>query len=52
MTVAENIAIEQVRDAGLQRGGFLRFAAIRMRAEAAISIATSVKSTRTDQRQV
>jgi general nucleoside transport system ATP-binding protein len=37
MTVAENIAIEDVRDAGLQRGGFLRFGAIRARAEAAIS---------------
>jgi simple sugar transport system ATP-binding protein len=36
MTVAENIAIEEVRDAGLQRGGFLRFGAIRTRAEAAI----------------
>ena len=37
MTVAENIAIEEVRDAGLQRGGFLRFGAIRKRAETAIS---------------
>ena len=36
MSVAENIAIEEVREAGLQRGGFLRFGAIRARAEAAI----------------
>jgi simple sugar transport system ATP-binding protein len=36
MTVAENIAIEEVRGGDLQRGGFLRFGAIRARAEAAI----------------
>ena len=36
MTVAENIAMEDVREGGFQRAGFLRFGAIRARAEAAI----------------
>ncbi|MCP4380352.1 MAG: ABC transporter ATP-binding protein [Hyphomicrobiales bacterium] len=36
MSVAENVAIEELRDAGFQRWGFLRFNAIRDRAEAAI----------------
>ncbi len=36
MTVAENVALEELRDPGFQRAGFLRFAAIRARAEAAI----------------
>ncbi len=36
MTVAENIAIEELRGPDFQRHGFLRFAAIRARAEVAI----------------
>jgi simple sugar transport system ATP-binding protein len=36
MTVAENVAIEDLRGADFQRKGFLRFGAIRARAEAAI----------------
>jgi ABC-type uncharacterized transport system ATPase subunit len=36
MTVAENVAIEELRGADFQRRGFLRFGAIRARAEAAI----------------
>ncbi|MEP0324926.1 ABC transporter ATP-binding protein [Bauldia litoralis] len=36
MTVAENVALEELRQPGFQRGGFLRFGAIRARAEAAI----------------
>ncbi|MCB1486635.1 MAG: ABC transporter ATP-binding protein, partial [Bauldia sp.] len=36
MTVAENVALEELREPGFQRGGFLRFAAIRERAEKAI----------------
>ena len=37
MTVAENIAIEDLRDAAYQRMGFLNFRAITARAEAAIA---------------
>jgi simple sugar transport system ATP-binding protein len=36
MTVAENVIIEEVREAAFQRAGFLRRDAIRARAEAAI----------------
>ena len=36
MTVAENIALEEIREPRFQRGGFLRFAAIRERAAQAI----------------
>jgi ABC-type uncharacterized transport system ATPase subunit len=36
MTVAENVAIEELREPRFQRGGLLRFGAIRTRAEAAI----------------
>jgi ABC-type uncharacterized transport system ATPase subunit len=36
MTVAENVAIEELRGPDFQRKGFLRFGAIRARAEAAI----------------
>ena len=36
MTVAENVAIEQFREPAFQRAGFLRFRAIRARAEGAI----------------
>jgi simple sugar transport system ATP-binding protein len=36
MTIAENVAIEDIREPGFQRAGFLDFRAIRARAEAAI----------------
>ncbi|HET7717035.1 MAG TPA: ABC transporter ATP-binding protein [Bauldia sp.] len=36
MTVAENVALEEIREPRFQRGGFLRFAALRTRAAAAI----------------
>ena len=36
MTVAENVALEELREPSFQKGGFLRFAAIRARAENAI----------------
>ncbi|MCB1498975.1 MAG: ABC transporter ATP-binding protein [Bauldia sp.] len=36
MTVAENVALEEIREPRFQRGGFLRFGAIRARAEQAI----------------
>ena len=36
MTVAENVALEEIREPAFQRGGFLRFGAIRARAVNAI----------------
>ena len=36
MTVAENVALEEIREPAFQRGGFLRFGAIRARAVSAI----------------
>ncbi len=36
MTVAENVALEEIREPQFQRGGFLRFAALRARAASAI----------------
>ncbi len=36
MSVAENVALEEIREPRFQRGGFLRFAAIRARAVSAI----------------
>jgi simple sugar transport system ATP-binding protein len=36
MTVAENVALEEIRESRFQRGGFLRFGAIRARAVQAI----------------
>ncbi len=36
MTVAENVALEEIREPAFQRGGFLRFAAFRTRAIKAI----------------
>jgi simple sugar transport system ATP-binding protein len=37
LTVAENLVIETLHDPGVQRGGFLRFGAIREKARAAIA---------------
>jgi ABC-type uncharacterized transport system ATPase subunit len=36
MTVAENVALEEIREPAFQRGGFLRFSALRARAANAI----------------